>query len=96
MVQYLRFVLIIILVCLLYPTVHAQEAATQSATQQGDGRGSPRRAVATTQGADEPAPVVTEHELKLADQTLKYKTTSGFIPLKDPVGKLRAKVFYVA
>src|SRR5881394_1199472 len=49
---------------------------------------------ATTQHSD--VPVVTEHELKLAQSSFKYKATAGFIPLKDAKEKPRAKVFFIA
>ena len=49
---------------------------------------------ATTQKHEEP--IVTEHELKLADSTLKYKATAGFITLKNAEEKPRAKIFFMA
>src|SRR5439155_27111427 len=49
---------------------------------------------ATTQKQVEP--VVTEHELKLGETTLKYKSTAGFITLKNAEDKPRAKVFFIA
>jgi carboxypeptidase C (cathepsin A) len=39
---------------------------------------------------------VTEHELKIGDQTLKYRATAGTMPLKDEAGKARANFFFVA
>jgi len=39
---------------------------------------------------------VTEHELKVADGTLKYRATAGTMPLKDEAGKARANFFFVA
>ena len=39
---------------------------------------------------------VTEHELKLADQTIKYKSTTGYLPIKDENGKERASFFFIA
>jgi carboxypeptidase C (cathepsin A) len=40
--------------------------------------------------------VVTDHEMRLGETTLRYKATAGFIPLKDSAGKLRARIFYVS
>jgi len=39
---------------------------------------------------------VTEHEMKIGDQTLKYRATAGVMPLKDEAGKHRANFFFVA
>jgi len=39
---------------------------------------------------------VTEHELKVGDQTISYRATAGTMPLKDEAGKLRANFFFVA
>lgn len=38
----------------------------------------------------------TEHELKVGEQSLKYKATAGTMPLKDEAGKPRASFFFVA
>jgi carboxypeptidase C (cathepsin A) len=38
----------------------------------------------------------TEHEMKIGDETLKYRATAGTMPLKDEAGKLRANFFFVA
>ena len=45
-----------------------------------------------------PPPIVTDHEIKLAGSadTLKYKATTGKLPLKDDNGKTKAEVFYIA
>jgi carboxypeptidase C (cathepsin A) len=45
-----------------------------------------------------PPPIVTDHEIKLAGaaDTLKYKATTGKLPLKDDNGKTKAEVFYIA
>jgi carboxypeptidase C (cathepsin A) len=58
----------------------------------------PRAGAPASQGssAEPPPPSVTEHEMSLAGQTLKYKATAGFIPLKDAQDKLRARVFFVS
>lgn len=42
------------------------------------------------------APTVTEHELKLGDTTLKYKATTGFLPVNDDAGKEKASFFFIA
>jgi carboxypeptidase C (cathepsin A) len=38
----------------------------------------------------------TEHELKVGNDTLKYRATAGTMPLKDEAGKTRANFFFVA
>src|SRR3954451_1479065 len=48
-----------------------------------------------SQPADE-KPVVTDHQITLDNQTLKYKATAGTITLKDDAGKPRAKMFFIA
>ena len=49
---------------------------------------------ASTQKSTEP--IVTQHELKVGDSTLKYKSTAGFITLKNAEEKPRANVFFIA
>ncbi len=44
----------------------------------------------------EEAPVVTSHELALADSTLTYAATVGKLPLKDESDKILAQIFYTA
>src|SRR6478735_6093408 len=44
---------------------------------------------------DEP-PIVTKHELKLGDRTLKYTASAGTLPIRDAKGETEARIFYVA
>lgn len=44
----------------------------------------------------EEAPIVTAHQLKLADATLAYSATVGKLPLKDEKGVIAAQIFYTA
>ncbi len=39
---------------------------------------------------------VTEHEMTLAGQPLRYKASAGYMPVKDEAGKEKASFFYVA
>ena len=39
---------------------------------------------------------VTEHELTLDGQLLKYKATAGFMPVRDEAGKEKASFFFIA
>jgi carboxypeptidase C (cathepsin A) len=44
----------------------------------------------------EEPPVVTSHELKVGAKVLKYKVTTGFMPLKNEEGKTEARIFFMA
>ena len=48
-----------------------------------------------SQAADE-APVVTQHQIAIADKPLAYTATAGTLPLIDDTGKVLAKIFFVA
>jgi carboxypeptidase C (cathepsin A) len=43
----------------------------------------------------EEKPVVTHHEIRMGDRTLKYTATTGMMPLKDATGVLQADLFFV-
>ena len=45
---------------------------------------------------EEEKPIVTHHEVRVGDRTLKYTATAGRMPLRDSEGKLEARVFYTA
>ena len=47
-------------------------------------------------GPSEEAPIVTSHQLELADGTLAYSATVGMMPLKDEKGVIAAQIFYTA
>jgi carboxypeptidase C (cathepsin A) len=40
--------------------------------------------------------VVTRHSLKVEGETLKYRATAGYMPLRDEAGKLQARIFFIA
>ena len=44
----------------------------------------------------EEEPIVTTHQLALADRTLAYSATVGNMPLKDEKDKIAAQIFYTA
>ncbi len=46
--------------------------------------------------SDDEKPIVTHHELKLGEKTLKYQATAGLMPLRDGEGKTEARIFYIA
>src|SRR5258707_252937 len=39
---------------------------------------------------------VTDHELRIGDEVLKYRATAGFMVMKDEEGKVKANVFFMA
>jgi carboxypeptidase C (cathepsin A) len=43
-----------------------------------------------------PPPVVTTHEISLGGKPLRYTATTGYMPMKDEEGKLKANIFFVA
>ena len=46
--------------------------------------------------AIEPPPVVRPHEVALQGKTLKYKTTTGRMPIRNATGETEAWIFYTA
>ena len=55
----------------------------------------PRPAASPAMMAEEP-PVVTRHEMKVGGKTLAYKTTTGFMPIKNAQGETEARMFFMA
>ena len=43
-----------------------------------------------------PAPIVTEREVTIGGKALKYRATTGKLPLKDDAGKTKAEIFFIA
>jgi len=41
-------------------------------------------------------PVVTHHQITIDGKSITYTATTGYMPMKDSMGKLMAKIFYVA
>ena len=42
------------------------------------------------------APVITKHQVTINGQVINYTVTAGYLPLKDPQGKTKANIFFVA
>ena len=42
------------------------------------------------------APVITKHQANINGQVISYTATTGYLPLKDQRGKIKANVFFVA
>lgn len=44
----------------------------------------------------DPAPSVTEHEVKIGGKTIRYKATAGYLVLRNAKGEATANMFYTA
>jgi len=44
----------------------------------------------------EEPPVVTRHEVKIGERTLRYDVTTGMMPLKNEKGETEARLFFMA
>jgi carboxypeptidase C (cathepsin A) len=42
------------------------------------------------------APVITKHQVNINGQVISYTATTGYLPLKDQHGKIKANIFFVA
>jgi len=42
------------------------------------------------------APVITKHQVNINGQVINYTATTGYLPLKDQRGKIKANIFFVA
>ena len=45
---------------------------------------------------EEKPPVVTHHEIKIDGKPFRYTATTGYMPMKDESGKLKANIFFIA
>ena len=43
-----------------------------------------------------PPPVATPHEISVGGKPLRYTATTGYLPMKDEEGKLKANIFFIA
>jgi carboxypeptidase C (cathepsin A) len=72
-------------------TTFAQRPTAPPSAQQAPTATAPAAPI-----VDEP-PVITKHEIKLADKTLKYTVTTGKLPIKNQVsGETEAQLFFMA
>jgi len=46
--------------------------------------------------AEEKPPVVTEHQIRLNGSVLKYKVTTGRMPIRKDTGEVEGEIFYMA
>jgi carboxypeptidase C (cathepsin A) len=83
---------VIVLVLVLAPAARAQ-----TTTQAADPTARTTTRPATTQASEKgDRLVVTEHELRLGDRTLRYTATAGTMAQKDASGAIKADMFFVA
>ncbi|MEP7270839.1 MAG: peptidase S10 [Acidobacteriota bacterium] len=55
-----------------------------------------QRAAAPQRPIPEEPPVVTKHEMKLGERSLKYTVTTGMMPIKNREGVTEASIFFMA
>jgi carboxypeptidase C (cathepsin A) len=73
----------------------AGESAESTRGPRGGFRGRAPDTAPATQPAEE-QPAVTEHEITIDGQPLRYTATAAQIPLKDDAGKVRGRIFFIA
>ena len=82
-----RLVASLALIALSFP-VHAAFAADEKpADKKPETKPAP---------ADTSAPVVTQHEIMVGGKPLKYKVTTGKLPIKNEQGETEAEIFFMA
>src|SRR5437762_11460060 len=91
--------LLVILICLVSPVLGqpAEPSTASDRPRRGDRAGSTTGpSTAPTADKVDETPIVTHHEIKLGDQTLKYTATAAQMPLKTNSGETEAHIFYMA
>src|SRR5262245_18246546 len=97
-----QFLLTLTLLLIFYPLAYSEPPGRQQPQQPpATPPATPR--VTLTRPTTPPAPVpdeppiVTKHELKLRDKTLKYTVTTGMMPIKNAqTGETEARIFFMA
>jgi carboxypeptidase C (cathepsin A) len=90
---------LVILICLVSPVLGqpAEPSSASDRPRRGDRAGSTTGpSTAPTADKVDETPIVTHHEVKLGDQTLKYTATAAQMPLKTNTGETEAHIFYMA
>lgn len=70
--------------------------ATPAAAQARPAADTVRPAAARVPAAAEDPPVVTSHQVRAGGRVLRYKVTTGYLPLRNEQGGLEASVFFMA
>ncbi len=80
------------------PEAAAREQAARDDDERQDERASDDKGKKEKEEKEKPEepPVVTSHELRVGTKVLKYKVTTGFMPLKNEEGKTEARIFFMA
>lgn len=77
----------------------AQRGATSTPTPAPTDEGKPsekKSALTEEKPAREEKPSVTHHEIRLDGKPVRYTATTGYMPMKDESGKLKANIFFIA
>jgi carboxypeptidase C (cathepsin A) len=80
----------------LAPLVLLALGGVEVAAQGRQAADSVKPAAPATLPAGEEKPVVTSHEIRIGARILKYKVTTGYLPLRSELGVLEANVFFMA
>ena len=91
----------LVVLAFLPATVSAQRrperpAPAEQPTDEGKASEVPRPAKTDEKPAREEKPSVTHHEIRIGGNPLRYTATTGYMPMKDEAGKLKANIFFVA
>lgn len=83
---------------LLLPLVTSADAQPPARQQpQTPPPATPTAPTATPTPVPDEPPVVTKHEVKIGDRTLKYSVTTGMMPIKNvQTGETEARMFFMA
>src|SRR5439155_3206605 len=77
--------------------ISATLASAQQSAQRPTSRPMDAQTVAATQASKLSDKLsITDHELKIGDSIIKYKSTAGYMTVKDENGKEKANFFFVA
>ncbi|MGH2031960.1 hypothetical protein, partial [Acinetobacter baumannii] len=72
----------------------SKDGDSESSAPQPDG-GSESKPDSKEDEKEEP-PIVTHHELLVSGKLLRYRVTTGFLPIMSAEGEVEARMFYMA
>jgi len=82
---------------LVIAPVRAHEEKTEAKAEKEETQGADKKAdVKEKEKEKEPVLSVTEHEITIGGQLIKYRATAGYLVLKDAKDKARANIFFTA
>ena len=82
---------LLILPLLITATAFAAEAPAEA--KRGDARAAEAKPAARDSST---TPVVTEHQVTIGGRLLRYKVTTGKLPIKNDLGETEAEIFFMA